>query len=466
MSSEKLEKTSKNVKAQRANISKETAVQRVTNYLRSLGLRPKHTFASDADGFPRARGASVPYGGNFPAEHEGAHALMTPDGKTIRQYQNFLTENAKYDEDSKARVKGKSPMKKPPKEDPRQLSLALSELSKAQWEVRTVPMEQLHGRRVLVYRNLHNGLFSVKEKGKVIAHVPAIKLADAEFHVGESGRQRVLRDKAKNVHAYVIGRVVHDEEGPHTSGTPITYNPYMHAPHEKGSFVRVGDRSRITSAPMASLHVIERIPGKKSAVIFAHEEQLGKSEPLQKAKSRAREVADVVDDPASPAGHWVRVYHGTTDAVAPGILAGHGKKLSVATTPEQAFIRAQSEVRKTGGKPAVVEILAHPGHLFAHQEGYGRTTNPQDWVGSVIAKGLAMHKHPVPPERAKLYTGPIDRSKFGQPFVPPGRPLGKSEPLLKALSAVDRLKRKAQTCRCDGYSFPHRHKSGSCRHNK
>lgn len=66
--------------------------------------------------------------------------------------------------------------------------------------------------RVKVYRNLHRNCYSVvcmesghPMKGRVIAHVSDLMLAQAEFRVSEAGRQRVLREKRKNVHAYVIG---------------------------------------------------------------------------------------------------------------------------------------------------------------------------------------------------------------------------------------------------------------------
>ena len=82
--------------------------------------------------------------------------------------------------------------------------------------------------RVFVYYNLHRKCWSVKalegdRKGKVIAHMDTVRLVDAEFKVSEAGRQRVLREQRKNVHAGVVGRLctnvdrVLDEVG---------YNPY------------------------------------------------------------------------------------------------------------------------------------------------------------------------------------------------------------------------------------------------
>ena len=64
--------------------------------------------------------------------------------------------------------------------------------------------------KVFVYFNLHRKLFSVKalegpDKGKVIGHTTYLWLKDVTFKVSEAGRQRVLREKRKNVHAGVVG---------------------------------------------------------------------------------------------------------------------------------------------------------------------------------------------------------------------------------------------------------------------
>ena len=64
--------------------------------------------------------------------------------------------------------------------------------------------------KVDVYRNLHNGLYSIKArsgifKGLVVAHARQVWLDDVEFVVSEAGRARVLREKKKYVHAFVRG---------------------------------------------------------------------------------------------------------------------------------------------------------------------------------------------------------------------------------------------------------------------
>ena len=89
----------------------------------------------------------------------------------------------------------------------------------------------LIGERVEVYWNLHKDLYSVRaltgpNKGRVVAHVEAIDLYDVTFAVQLAGRNRVLAERRKNVHAFVRGIV--------TAGLPdaryqvVTYNPYKY----------------------------------------------------------------------------------------------------------------------------------------------------------------------------------------------------------------------------------------------
>lgn len=64
--------------------------------------------------------------------------------------------------------------------------------------------------RVFVYKNVRRQNFSVRamegpDRGRVILHVEAVEVLEAEFRVSEAGRQRVLRTGQKNVHAGVVG---------------------------------------------------------------------------------------------------------------------------------------------------------------------------------------------------------------------------------------------------------------------
>lgn len=87
-----------------------------------------------------------------------------------------------------------------------------------------------------VYRNLHRGNFSiqsyVQEKGgyRVTDRVNSAILEDCTFRVYEFGRQKVLRDRRKNVHAYVEPKSYRHIKGEVdvTNLREIYYNPYDH----------------------------------------------------------------------------------------------------------------------------------------------------------------------------------------------------------------------------------------------
>ena len=90
------------------------------------------------------------------------------------------------------------------------------------------------GKKVMVYYNLHKHTFSVTYDGKVILHADYVKLFDVEFRVRKGGKEKVRQEKSKNVHAFVIGRLMDYCEFP-CDNTPlpssdniVTYNPYKH----------------------------------------------------------------------------------------------------------------------------------------------------------------------------------------------------------------------------------------------
>lgn len=57
--------------------------------------------------------------------------------------------------------------------------------------------------KIYAYRNLNQKCWSIKYRGLVVAHTPTAFMWDVEFVVNEAGRQRVIREGVKNVHAYV-----------------------------------------------------------------------------------------------------------------------------------------------------------------------------------------------------------------------------------------------------------------------
>ena len=62
--------------------------------------------------------------------------------------------------------------------------------------------------RVKVYYNLQKDCLSVidAETGLLYCHAHRVELHDAKFRVQLAGRNRVIKEKRKNVHAYIVGK--------------------------------------------------------------------------------------------------------------------------------------------------------------------------------------------------------------------------------------------------------------------
>ena len=95
--------------------------------------------------------------------------------------------------------------------------------------------------RVEVYYNLHKHCLSYRPSGGRVAHARTILLNDVSLDVQPRGRERVLFEKKKNVHAFVRGvpafirRSTDDDDGDLTVANmerqgyrKITYNPYKY----------------------------------------------------------------------------------------------------------------------------------------------------------------------------------------------------------------------------------------------
>ena len=112
--------------------------------------------------------------------------------------------------------------------------------------------------RVQVYYNLHKKCLSIRHKGKVIEHAQEVTLTDARFHVQQAGRERVLKQKRKNVHAYVSGKLKESfwfTQSPSYTWIAkqrVTYNPYKYK-----NFV-----DKKTLEPVTSAEVVH-ISGKR-----------------------------------------------------------------------------------------------------------------------------------------------------------------------------------------------------------
>jgi len=118
--------------------------------------------------------------------------------------------------------------------------------------------------RVEVYRNLHKQCLSVKalkgeNKGRVIDRPKECIIRDAKFVVQPAGREKVIREQRKNVHAFVRGERVDSAKCGKSKGPElISYNPY------KAGYFRREDGSRVDGADLV---VIRALEGRKSEML-------------------------------------------------------------------------------------------------------------------------------------------------------------------------------------------------------
>jgi hypothetical protein len=128
--------------------------------------------------------------------------------------------------------------------------------------------------RVFVYFNLHKKCFSIKalegdRKGRVVAHSNTVLLESCKFKVSESGRQRVLREKRKNVHAGVTGVWINgDRAESHYEflsmvGRQVTYNPYKYS-----SFIIKATEQTVDKADVVAMKVFADAEGIKRGAIY------------------------------------------------------------------------------------------------------------------------------------------------------------------------------------------------------
>lgn len=106
-----------------------------------------------------------------------------------------------------------------------------------------------HDRTVRVYKNLHKDCYSIKQDGLVKAHATELYMSHCAFQVNKKGRERVLAEKSKNVHAYIIGYLSHwvmgswDAINPPEMQERVSYNPYLYE-----TFVRTKTKAPTFSA--------------------------------------------------------------------------------------------------------------------------------------------------------------------------------------------------------------------------
>ena len=95
---------------------------------------------------------------------------------------------------------------------------------------RTLDWAQTIGQQTRVYRNLQNGTMSLQQRvdgrWKVVGHVREAVLQHVTFHLNEAGRQRVIAQRQKNVHAWATGELVGESCPGLEAPIDLAYNPY------------------------------------------------------------------------------------------------------------------------------------------------------------------------------------------------------------------------------------------------
>jgi hypothetical protein len=99
--------------------------------------------------------------------------------------------------------------------------------------IKPLDWEQTIGQKIRIYRNLNNGTMSIQRhlirSWRVVGHVTHAVVRDVCLHLSESGRQRVIRDLRKNVHAWGEGILVAPDCPEIDAPIDLAYNPYQDA---------------------------------------------------------------------------------------------------------------------------------------------------------------------------------------------------------------------------------------------
>lgn len=106
---------------------------------------------------------------------------------------------------------------------------------------------------VEVYRNLRKKCYSIRSTltGRVVGHSNNIGVVNAKFVVRPAGREKVRREKRKNVHAFIKGQQCY---APRTMGPADTWKKVSYNPYKNDSFVIVETGEPIHEAKLVILN--------------------------------------------------------------------------------------------------------------------------------------------------------------------------------------------------------------------
>ena len=81
--------------------------------------------------------------------------------------------------------------------------------------------------KVKIYWNKNKKMWSIVQKGLVIGYSRCLTLSNVKFIVRQGGRNRCLREKQKNIHAFAEGEIVNCKKRYGNFKQIISYNPYI-----------------------------------------------------------------------------------------------------------------------------------------------------------------------------------------------------------------------------------------------
>ena len=100
-----------------------------------------------------------------------------------------------------------------------------------------------------IYYNINKRIYSIRAKSVPVSYAKTVKVERPIFVVRAGGRAAVLRDKQKNVHAFLKGEMKTLDVEPNTSGLKkVKYDPYKY-----GYFYNVDTHEPIYNAEYAIL---------------------------------------------------------------------------------------------------------------------------------------------------------------------------------------------------------------------
>jgi len=134
---------------------------------------------------------------------------------------------------------------------------------------------------VRIYRNLGNGKMSIQAKTavgwRVVGHVTDCVIRNVTFIVKETARQRVIRDRQKNVHAWGEGVLIGHLSSKAIAPLRLSYDPYIHSSFVDGrtgiavtscSLLVVKDNQVFMSQDALSVDAPRRTPGDRLGMVI------------------------------------------------------------------------------------------------------------------------------------------------------------------------------------------------------